>query len=574
MSRSVKQYIWGAVILAIAMVFVMQFRPGAQLQGAGAEAAEPSCAVESEGRCIVTQSDFLAAFRLVASGNVEEDSKRETIRQLVLEGLVQRWLLLEDATRLGIAVSEEDVSRELGRSLVRVSLPADHENDMLSYQLGLSQLDGAARAVPFKDPKTEKFDYERYKKWVQRVSGKTLQDFREYATNEELAARMRSIIKSRARISDDEAHAEFAVTNSKIVIEHVQLSRDWYGRQVESSDEAVSKWAAANAKELDEAFESKKDEFAPSCRKARHILVRVDDSGDKEVAKKKAREKLDSVRKLLDGKESFADVARAFSEDSRSAAQGGDLGCFAAGKLVRPNTAKAVDDAVYATDKGKVSGVVESNVGLHLVTVDALFEGAAAEKEGRFQIARERFLKVEADRLAAEAAKEIGAAANGGKTLQQATDAHLAAHPVKGAKVEDADRPKVETSSEFTMAGPPFPGVESPLQAAHALFQLEVGSVLVDPIKTYTGFAVARLKEKKPLDPKEWDEKRAQIIDSLRQEKQRDALIAYVHLLREKYAKTITYTTKEEKKPAKSERKKGEPPPALVPQPVGSPFDE
>ncbi len=574
MSRSVKQYIWGAVILAIAMVFVMQFRPGAQLQGAGAEAVEPSCAVESEGRCIVTQSDFLAAFRLVASGNVEEDSKRETIRQLVLEGLVQRWLLLEDATRLGIAVSEEDVSRELGRSLVRVSLPADHENDMLSYQLGLSQLDGAARAVPFKDPKTEKFDYERYKKWVQRVSGKTLQDFREYATNEELAARMRSIIKSRARISDDEAHAEFAVTNSKIVIEHVQLSRDWYGRQVESSDEAVSKWAATNAKELDEAFESKKDEFAPSCRKARHILVRVDDSGDKEVAKKKAREKVDSARKLLDGKESFADVARALSEDSYSAAQGGDLGCFAAGKLVRPNTAKAVDDAVYATDKGKVSGVVESNVGLHLVTVDALFEGAAAEKEGRFQIARERFLKVEADRLGAEAAKEIGAAANGGKTLQQATDAHLAAHPVKGAKVEDADRPKVETSSEFTMAGPPFPGVESPLQAAHALFQLEVGSVLVDPIKTYTGFAVARLKEKKPLDPKEWDEKRAQIIDSLRQEKQRDALIAYVHLLREKYAKTITYTTKEEKKPAKSERKKGEPPPALVPQPVGSPFDE
>jgi len=574
MSRSVKQYIWGAVILAIAMVFVMQFRPGAQLQGAGAEAVEPSCAVESEGRCIVTQSDFLAAFRLVASGNVEEDSKRETIRQLVLEGLVQRWLLLEDATRLGIAVSEEDVSRELGRSLVRVSLPADHENDMLSYQLGLSQLDGAARAVPFKDPKTEKFDYERYKKWVQRVSGKTLQDFREYATNEELAARMRSIIKSRARISDDEAHAEFAVTNSKIVIEHVQLSRDWYGRQVESSDEAVSKWAATNAKELDEAFEGKKDEFAPSCRKARHILVRVDDSGDKEVAKKKAREKLDSARKLLDGKESFADVARALSEDSHSAAQGGSLGCFAAGKLVRPNTAKAVDDAVYATDKGQVSGVVESNFGLHLVTVDALFEGAAAEKEGRSQIARERFLKVEADRLAAEAAKEIGAAASGGKTLQQATDAHLAAHPVKGAKVEDADRPKVETSSEFTMAGPPFPGVESPLQAAHALFQLEVGSVLVDPIKTYTGFAVARLKEKKPLDPKEWDEKRAQIIDSLRQEKQRDALIAYVHLLREKYAKTITYTTKEEKKPAKSERKKGEPPAPLVPQPVGNPFDE
>jgi len=572
MSRSVKQYIWGAVILAIAMVFVMQFRPGAQLQGMGAEGAEPTCAVESDGRCVVTQSDFLAAFRLVASGNIEEDSKRETIRQLVLEGLVQRWLLIEDAARLGIAVSEEDVSRELSRSLVRVSLPADHENDMFSYQLGLSQPDGAARLVPFKDPKTEKFDYERYKKWVQRLSGKTLQDFREFATNEELAARMRAIIKARVRVSDEEAHAEFAVTNSKIVVDYVQLGRDWFQRQVDASDDAVSKWAADNAKELDEAFAAKKDEFAPVCRKARQILVRIDDSGDKDAARKKAQEKVDAIKKRLDAGDKFSEVARDLSDDAASATSGGQLGCFAAGKLARPNTAKAVDDAVFATEKGKLSAVVESSFGLHLVTVDAVLEGQAAEKEGRLQLARERFLKAEADRLAAEAAKELLTAVKGGKSLPAALDAHLTAHPVKGAKAEDAERPKVATSSEFTMAGPPFAGVESPLQAANTLFGLDVGGVPADPIKTYSGFAVAQVKEKKPLDAKEWDDKRAQLIDSMRQERQRDALIAYVHALREKHAKTLTYKTKEEKKQAP--KKKGEEPPPPQQQPQGNPFDE
>ncbi|MBM4359315.1 MAG: SurA N-terminal domain-containing protein, partial [Deltaproteobacteria bacterium] len=332
MSRSVKQYIWGAAILAIALVFIMQFRPGAQLQGMGAEGgAEPTCAAEVDGKCIVTQSDYLTAFRLIASGNVDDDSRREIVRQLVLEGLVQRWLLQEDAARLGIGVSEEDVSRSLSRGLVRVSLPADHENDMLAYQLGLSQPDGAARAVPFKDPKTEKFDYERYKKWVQRVSGKTLKDFREFAAHEELAARMRVLVKSRARVSDEEAHAEFAVTSAKLVVDHVQLNRDWYQRQANASADAVAKWSTDHAKELDEAWAEKKDEFSPACRRTRHLFVRVDDSGDKAAATKKAREAIDAAKARIDGGEAFADVAREVSEDPQSASAGGALGCFAAG---------------------------------------------------------------------------------------------------------------------------------------------------------------------------------------------------------------------------------------------------
>lgn len=581
MSRSVQQYIWGAAILAIALVFVMQFRPGAQFQGADA-AAEPTCAAEVDGRCIVSQSDYVTAFRLVGSGNVDDDNRRDLVRQLVLEGLVQRWLLAEDAARLGIAVSEEDVSQSLGRSLVRVSLPADHENDMLAYQLGLSQPDGAARSVPFTDPKKGKFDYERYKKWVQRISGKTLQDFREFAAKEELAARMRALVKSRARVADEEAHAEFAVGSAKIVVDYVQLSRDWYQRRVDASPGAVATWAADHAKDVDEAWAEKKDEYLPTCRKVRHIFARIDDSGDKAAATKKAKEKLDAAKARLDAGEAFGDVARLLSEDSQSASSGGALGCFAAGKLARPNTAKAVDDAAFALKKGGVSNAVESTFGLHLVTVDAIFDGDAAEKEGRAELARARYLKEEGERRAAEAAKEILATVKGGKTLQQAVDGHLtglaklAPKPLAGKAppsigTDDSDAPKVATSGEFTMAGPPFPGVESPLQSAGALFALDVGGVSPEPIKMYTGYAVAQVKEKKALDPKDWEEKRDRLIDTLRRDKERDALVRYVHALREKYAKTITYKLKDErrKKDAKADGPKasdsaepGEAPPA------------
>ncbi|MBM4374374.1 MAG: peptidylprolyl isomerase [Deltaproteobacteria bacterium] len=574
MSRSIKQAVWGAAILAISLVFIMQFRPGAQLQGMGADAgAEPTCAVEVERRCIVTQSDFVTAFRLVASGNLEDDSRREMVRQLVLEGLIQRWLLVEDAFRLGIAVSEDDVTRGLSRGFVRVSLPADHEDDMLAYQLGLSQPDGAARAIAVKDPKSEKFDYERYKKWVQRVSGKTLKDFREFASNEELAARMRALIRSRVRVAEADARAEFAVSSAKLVADYIPLSRDFYQRRADASNDAVTKWATENAKELDEAFATRKEEFAPSCRKARHLLVRVDDSGDKAAATKKAREKIDAAKKRIEKGDDFADVARTLSEDAQSASVGGALGCFAAGKLARPNTARAVDDAAFAVEKGKLSEVVESTFGLHLVTVDAILDGEAAEKEGRSQIARERYLKAEGERLAASAAKEIATAVKGGKTLAQALDEHLSGLTPKVDADAEADRPQLTTSSEFSLAGPPFPGVENPLAAAGALFALEVGGVPADPIKTYTGYAVAQVKEKKALDEKDWLDKRETLLDSLRRDRERDALVRYLHTLREKYAKSITYTTKDEgkKKSGKGEAPKGQEPPASPAEPPGGP---
>ncbi len=565
MSSRVKQYVWGAAILAIAMVFVMQFRPGAQFQGLGAQGG-PTCAVENDGRCIVSQSDWVTALRLASPSSLDNDDERDQMRALVTEGLIQRWLLLEDADRLGIRVSEDDVSRELWRGFARVSLPVDVESGMVPYKLGLLQPpDGPARPMGVVDPKTNKFDMQRYRKWVQRVSNKTEKDFREYATAEELAARMRALIKARVRVSEQEVYADFAQGNAKISVDYVELSNDWFQARADASTEAVTKWAEANAKDLDEAWKERKDDFAPECRKARHILVRVDEAAsDKDAAKKKARATIDAAKKRIDSGDDFATVAREVSEDKESAADGGRLGCFAAGKLAKPNTAKAVDDAAYALDKGKVSGVVESSFGLHLVKLDEVLKGEAAEKEGKAEVARERYLKAEGERLAAEAAKLVLEAVKGGKTLQRALDDYLAS-----LAAADAGRPKVATSNPFSAAGPPMPGAENPPGAARSCFAVEkVGSPCAEPIKLYSGYAVAVLKEKKGVDQKEWETQRPTLMAAMREEKQRDALNAYVHELRGKYIKAISYKIKlhedrDEKKSSKD--KKEAPPPAPGP---------
>jgi hypothetical protein len=301
------------------------------------------------------------------------------------------------------------------------------------------------------------------------------------------------------------------------------------------------------------------------------------------------------------------------SEDPRTAPKGGELGCFAAGKLAEPNTAKPVDDAVFALSEGKVSEVVKTSHGLHLVKLDKIAKGEDAEKLGRQAVTLDLYLQLESERLTAEAAKQMLAAVQGGKSLEDALHTHLMSVLPEDAKQayeagraqgkdekkkegdkkegdkkegdkkegdkkegdkkegdkkelaqdawSDPTRPQVRTSDPFTNGTPPFSQVQNPPEAASMLFALsKPGAVPKDVIKLYDGYAVARLKEKKPVEQKTWDEKRHEYMDALRREKQRDALVAYVQQLKELYAKDVIYPKTE------TSAKPGEPEPEPEPE--------
>lgn len=85
---------------------------------------------------------------------------------------------------------------------------------------------------------------------------------------------------------------------------------------------------------------------------ARHILV---DSEDK------AKEVLGKVEKGED----FAKLAEAYSSDPGSKANGGKLGYFSKGQMV-----KEFEDAAFALKKGEVSKPVQSKFGWHVIKVD------------------------------------------------------------------------------------------------------------------------------------------------------------------------------------------------------------
>jgi peptidyl-prolyl cis-trans isomerase C len=108
---------------------------------------------------------------------------------------------------------------------------------------------------------------------------------------------------------------------------------------------------AVSDAEIQKAYDAKYKDMAPSLEyHASHILVDGEDKAKALLAE-------------IEGGKPFADVAKANSTDG-SAANGGDLGWFGLGAMVKP-----FEDAVVAATVGTVVGPVQTDFGWHLILV-------------------------------------------------------------------------------------------------------------------------------------------------------------------------------------------------------------
>lgn len=124
-----------------------------------------------------------------------------------------------------------------------------------------------------------------------------------------------------------------------------------------------SKLSPVTEDEKKQEYEANKDKLnVPDEVSASHILIKVGEKATPEE-KQKAKEKIDSIRVRALSGEDFAKLAKENSEDS-SASNGGDLGSFGKGQMVKP-----FEDAAFSLEKGQISAVVETQFGYHVIKV-------------------------------------------------------------------------------------------------------------------------------------------------------------------------------------------------------------
>ena len=117
---------------------------------------------------------------------------------------------------------------------------------------------------------------------------------------------------------------------------------------------------------------------------ARHILLKSSAVMTDDVA----RQRLAEIRqRVVQGGESFADLAKRFSNDS-SAPQGGELGWLNPGETVPP-----FEKAMNALTIGEVSEPVQSQFGWHLILVEGRRTQDMAEQYLRNQVRQRLFIQ-------------------------------------------------------------------------------------------------------------------------------------------------------------------------------------
>mmetsp|Transcript_19326 Transcript_19326/g.32485 ORF Transcript_19326/g.32485 Transcript_19326/m.32485 type:complete len:116 (-) Transcript_19326:353-700(-) len=107
--------------------------------------------------------------------------------------------------------------------------------------------------------------------------------------------------------------------------------------------------------------------------RATHILVKhqgsrraaswKDPDGD-QIKKRTKEQAIEQLKKFMGAIEGGADWAQIAEKESDcgSAKQGGDLGFFGRGDMQKP-----FEDATYALEVGQISGIVDTDSGVHII---------------------------------------------------------------------------------------------------------------------------------------------------------------------------------------------------------------
>ena len=333
------------------------------------------------GEMPITQDAFAEELRVQADrmrealGPAFDPALIETrdFRQQVLDSMVERFALLQEAQKLKLLAPDSHLAAMLGQ------IPAFQVDGKFSrerYETVLRQ--NNRTPAQFENELRQAFMIEAM------VSPVTLAAFpsRESLNNlARLVAQQREIswvdipasaVAATVKITAADIEQSYRANQAahtepeQIRAEYVVLDLDAVTAAIAVSDQQIAEYYAAQTGKFG----------LPEQRRASHILIAVDKAAPA-AERAQAKAKADALYQTLkQAPARFAELARAESQDPGSAEQGGSLGSFGRGMMVKP-----FEDAVFAMKPGEIRGLVESDFGYHIIRLDGIEAARTAPLE-------------------------------------------------------------------------------------------------------------------------------------------------------------------------------------------------
>jgi peptidyl-prolyl cis-trans isomerase D len=507
----------GLMVFLLSAVFVLQFG-GPQAEGCS-KGAGVTYAAEVYGDPIST-NEYRAAFALAGGDNYPpEFAKQQKLDEMVLQGLVERALLVRKAKALGMTADPQEVMHKVAEDgLVHMSM---------SVNAGPYLPPSGARRFDFKD-QDGKFNKENLRKFIQYRLRRSIDEFASEQAEETLAQNMRDVVTSQIVLGSSEVWDAFVREKESVTLKYARFSPVYYGQGLSPTDSELAAFITANQAEVDKEYEREKHRYTGLEKqvRARHVLVKLDEKADEDkqaAAKAKAEALLARVKKGED----FAQLARQNSEDQGSAKKGGDLGWNPKGRMV-----KEFDEAQFALTPGQVSELVKSPFGYHIIKVEGVREGDVPVDEAKRELALKLYQTRKAAELAKTAAEKALADLKSGKSPELLnTQFGLA-----GGRDGDPLAPAFRNTQAFSRTDTPIAGPFDGSPLVQAAFEMTEDKPLPDaPMQLGDEWIVYRLENHVRVKREELTDKdRQRIHDGLLNRKRSEALTVYVRdLVRE-----------------------------------------
>jgi peptidyl-prolyl cis-trans isomerase D len=351
------RYLLGGILMVIAISMVVTLIPGYG-SSSGLRTDESGVIAEIGGTKITAQEALQQAQRILSSKQIPPELIDVYVPQFV-ESMIQQRALIYEFGRLGLTATDEEVLDSM-----KITYQQFFPNGQFT---GKAQMEA-----------------------VLAQQGLTLQDAVDMERNNILYSKLQDLEYNTSVASPKEIDEELKRRFEKAKIEYIAFPPVKFKDQVKVTPEDIKAYYDSHPgsyqspekrtfdlvvidqdkveksinitdAQLRQAYASNMDNFrTPERVHARHILIKTVDKSDAE--KKQLLTKAQDLLKQVKNGGNFADIAQKSSEDTGSAAKGGDLGWVVRGQML-----PEFEKSVFTLKPHEISDIVTTSVGYHII---------------------------------------------------------------------------------------------------------------------------------------------------------------------------------------------------------------